>query len=108
MFSLSMVRTDVSNGPSRLESHDAGGVAKKKHVHRLRYPSPSSGRDQIPNSVKWKIRFLRNSTRLTKILDTTRCLTGDLFQPQFMSIERPDVLNRFMRVHALCICINDS
>jgi hypothetical protein len=30
--------------------------------------------------------------------NTSRSLTGDLFQPQFMTIERRDVLNRFMGV----------
>src|SRR5580704_13583362 len=52
----------------------------------------------MPFSIKWRIRFLRDCTRLSKIPDTTRCLTGDLFQPQFMTIEGADVLNRFMGI----------
>jgi hypothetical protein len=52
----------------------------------------------MPFSIKWKIRFFRDCTRLSKIPEYDPLLTGDLFQAQFMTIERPDLLNRFMDV----------
>jgi hypothetical protein len=54
----------------------------------------------VPFFIKWKIRFLRDCTRLSKIpeYNPPAAQLAILFQPQFMTIERSDVLNRFMDV----------
>jgi len=52
----------------------------------------------MPFSISGKYDFFAIAPDVKDSRNTTRCLTGDLFQPQFMTIERPDVLNRFMGV----------
>src|ERR1700675_749008 len=52
----------------------------------------------MPISIKWKYDAFAIAPDSQRFPNTTRCLTGDVFQPQFMTIERPDVLNRFKGV----------
>src|ERR1700686_4278389 len=49
-------------------------------------PSPSSG----------KYDSFAIAPDCQRFPNTTRCLTGDLFQPLFLTIEGTDVLNRFL------------
>jgi len=52
----------------------------------------------MPFSIKWKMRFLRDCTRLSKIREYKPLLNWRSVSTKFMTIERPDVLNRFMGV----------
>src|SRR5258708_3253883 len=58
----------------------------------------------MPFSPKRKIQFLPDFTLPKKFSTTTRCLTGDLFQPQFMTVERPRRAESFYGRPMMCTC----
>ena len=53
----------------------------------------------LPFSIKWKSDSFTIAPDCQRFPNTTDCLTGDLFQPRFMTMERPDVLHSLWTSH---------